>query len=357
MSRELKFCQAILEATDQKMAQDPNIYLMGLGVPDPKGIFGTTLGLAEKYGPNRVMDMPTSENAMTGIAIGSAIHGMRPIMTHQRVDFFLLALDQLINNAAKWHYMFGGQMKVPLVIRLIMGRGWGQGPQHSQALHSFFAHVPGLKVVMPSSPQDAKGLLISAIEDDNPVVYLEHRWLHNTFGEVSLDPIPTPIGKAKIVREGTDLTIVALSHMVLEAHRAVQWLEKEGISVELIDLRTIRPLDKETILNSVQKTGRIVVADPGWKTLGTSSEILAFCVEEAYSFLKAPPVRIAYPDRHTPTSWALSNHFYPTAHHIASTVLKMMGKTNRAQSFMEEMLKQQNQGPLDVPDKEFTGPF
>ena len=222
MPRQLKFYEAIREATDQKMAQDPNIYLMGLGVPDPKGIFGTTSGLAEKYGPNRVMDMPTSENAMTGIAIGSAILGMRPIMTHQRVDFFILALDQLINNAAKWHYMFGGQMKVPLVIRLIIGRGWGQGPQHSQSLHSFFAHVPGLKVVMPSTPQDAKGLLISAIEDDNPVVYLEHRWLHNTFGEVSPDPTPIPIGKAKIVRPGTDITIVAASHMVLEALAAIQ---------------------------------------------------------------------------------------------------------------------------------------
>src|SRR5579872_1970482 len=184
MTRQIKYHEAILEATDQIMELDPRVYLMGLGAPDPKGIFGTTSGLGKKYGPNRVMDMPTSENAMTGIAIGSAIEGMRPIMTHQRVDFFLLALDQLINNGAKWHYMFGGQMKVPLVIRLIIGRGWGQGPQHSQSLQSFFAHIPGLKVVMPSNPYDAKGLLISAIEDDNPVVYLEHRWLHGIFGEV-----------------------------------------------------------------------------------------------------------------------------------------------------------------------------
>ncbi len=357
MPRQLKFFEAIREATDQKMAQDPNIYLMGLGVPDPKGIFGTTSGLAEKYGPSRVMDMPTSENAMTGIAIGSAILGMRPIVIHQRVDFFILALDQLINNAAKWHYMFGGQMKVPLVIRLIIGRGWGQGPQHSQSLHSFFAHIPGLKVVMPSTPQDAKGLLISAIEDDNPVIYLEHRWLHNTFGEVSLDPTPIPIGKAKIVRSGTDITIVAASHMVLEALAAIQLLQKDGISAELIDLRTIRPLDKETILTSVKKTGRIIVADPDWKTVSTASEILAFIAEEALSSLKSPPIRISYPDRHTPTSWALSNHFYPTAKHIAIEALKIMGKPNRAQSLIEEMLKQQTQGPLDVPDEKFTGPF
>jgi len=357
MPRQLKFYEAIQEATDQKMAIDPSIYLMGLGVPDPKGIFGTLSGLSEKYGPDRVMDMPTSENAMTGVAIGSALLGMRPIMTHQRVDFFLLALDQLINNAAKWHYMFGSQMKVPLVIRLIIGRGWGQGPQHSQSLHSFFAHIPGLKVVMPSTPQDAKGLLISAIEDDNPVVYLEHRWLHNTFGDVTEDLTPTPIGKAKIVRAGSDITIVAVSHMVIEAIRAAQWLEKDGISVEIIDLRTIAPLDKETILTSVKKTGRIIIADPDWKTVGMSAEVLAIVVEEALFSLKSPPVRIAYPDRHTPTSWVLSNHFYPTAKDIAIAALTMLGKPTKANSLLEELIKQQAQTPLDVPDKEFTGPF
>ena len=242
MHRQLKFSEAILEATDQKMAQDSNVYIMGLGVPDPKGIFGTTSGLSAKYGSDRVMDMPTSENAMTGIAIGTAILGMRPIMTHQRVDFFLLALDQLINNAAKWHYMFGNQMKVPLVIRLIIGRGWGQGPQHSQSLHSFFAHIPRLKVVMPATPYDAKGLHISAIEDDNPVIYLEHRWLHGIFGEVPLEPYTVPIGEAKIVQGGKDITIVAASHMVLEAYRAAKWLQEDGINVEIIDLRSIQPL-------------------------------------------------------------------------------------------------------------------
>jgi len=357
MPRELKFYEAILEATDQKMEQDPTIYVIGLGVPDPKGIFGTTSGLSEKYGPNRVMDMPTSENAMTGIAIGTSILGMRPIMTHQRVDFFLLALDQLINNAAKWHYMFGNQMKVPLVIRLIIGRGWGQGPQHSQSLHSFFAHIPGLKVIMPASSYDAKGLLISAIEDDNPVVFLEHRWLHGIFGEVPRELYRIPIGKAKIIQEGTDITIIACSHMVLEAFKAAKWLEKDGISVEVIDLRTIKPLDLETILNSVKKTGRVIIADPDWKMAGFSAEILALIAEEAYSFLKCAPVRIAYPDRLTPTSWTLANHFYPTAKHIASEILRIMQKPSRAQALLEEILKTSLQIPLDVPDKEFTGPF
>jgi pyruvate/2-oxoglutarate/acetoin dehydrogenase E1 component len=356
MSRQLNFYQAILEATDQKMAQDPNVYVMGLGVPDPKGIFGTTSGLAEKYGPHRVMDMPTSENAMTGIAIGTAIRGMRPIMTHQRVDFFLLAMDQLMNNAAKWHYMFGGQMKVPLVIRLIIGRGWGQGPQHSQSLQGIFSHIPGLKVVMPATPQDAKGLLISAIEDDGPVVYLEHRWLHNTYGEVSPEPLAIPLGKAKIVREGTDITLVASSHMVVEAIKACGWLEQDDISVELIDLRTVRPLDSQTIFTSVKKTGRLIVADPDWKTVGIASEILALVAEEGLK-LKAPPMRITYPDRYVATSWALANHFYPTAKHLAVAALTLLGRPTQATVLIEEILKQNGQNPMDVPDKEFTGPF
>jgi pyruvate dehydrogenase E1 component beta subunit len=330
---------------------------MGLGVPDPKGIFGTLDGLAQKYGPTRVMDMPTSENAMTGIAIGSAIKGMRPVMTHQRVDFFLLALDQLINNAAKWHYMFGNQMNVPLVIRLIIGRGWGQGPQHSQSLQSLFAHIPGLKVVMPSNPFDAKGLLVSAIEDNNPVIYLEHRWLHGVFGEVPEEIYRVPLGKAKIVRSGADVTLVACSHMVLEAYRAAQWLQEEGVSVELIDVRSLKPLDKESILVSLKKTGRLVVADPDWKFVGFSAEVLAIAAEEAFSSLKCAPVRIAYPDRLCPTSWAIANHFYPTARQIASEVLKMMGKSIRASHYLEEILKQFSKEPLDVPNKEFTGPF
>lgn len=354
MPRQIKYNEAILEATDQVMELDPSVYVMGLGVPDPKGIFGTLSGLTQKYGAERVLDMPTSENGMTGIGIGSAILGMRPIMTHQRVDFFLLALDQLINNGAKWHYMFGNQMSVPIVIRLIIGRGWGQGPQHSQTLHSFFAHIPGLKVVMPSTPYDAKGLLVSAVEDNNPVVYLEHRWLHGIFGDVPKDLYRVPIGKAKILKEGKDVTVVATSHMTLEAYKAAQWLEKEGLSVEVVDLRSIKPLDKETILASLQKTGRLIVADPDWKTVGFAAEVVAVAVEEGLSFLKAPPVRITHPDRLCPTGWTLANHFYPTAHDIACAALKMMNKPVSA--FMEELL-QQRKRPMDVPNQEFTGPF
>lgn len=349
---EIKFHEAILQATDQSMAHNSQVYLIGLGATDPKGIFGTTLGLEEKYGSERVMDMPISENAMTGIGIGSAIVGMRPIMTHQRVDFFLLALDQLINNAAKWHYTFGGALSVPLVIRLVIGRGWGQGPQHSQSLHSFFAHIPGLKVVMPSNPYDAKGLLIAAIEDNNPVVFLEHRWLHHIYGEVPQEMYRVPIGKAKIVLEGDDVTIIASSHMTIEAIRAAQLLKEEGVSVEIVDLRSIKPLDKATILESVSKTGRVLIADDDWKTCGYAAEICSLVVEEAFDKLKEAPKRVTWPDRLCPTSWAIAKDYYPTSHDLAIQALNLLGKP-----IPESLLANKIVGSMDVPDPLFTGPF
>ena len=356
-NRQIKFSEAILEACDQMMELDPRIYLMGLGVPDPKGIFGTTLGLFEKYGPKRVMDMPTSENAMTGIAIGSAIVGMRPIMTHQRVDFFLLALDQLINNAAKWHYMFGDKMSVPMVIRLIIGRGWGQGPQHSQTLQSIFTHIPGLKVIAPSTPFDAKGLLVAAVEDNNPVVFLEHRWLHNIFGEVPEDLYELPIGQARIMKEGSDITLVASSHMTLEAWKAAEVLEKEGISCEIVDLRTLKPLDTETILESVKKTRRVLVLDQDTKFAGFASEVVSIIAEELFLDLKAPPRRLTYPDLISPTSWTLSNHYFPTVDHIIISVLQIMEKQPQASLFKDALKQKLNTIPLDIPDASFTGPF
>jgi acetoin:2,6-dichlorophenolindophenol oxidoreductase subunit beta len=339
--------EAILEALDQILMTYEKSYLIGLGVPDPKGIFNTTIGLQQKYGDKRVMDMPVSENAMMGVAIGSSILGMRPIMTHQRVDFFLLALDQLINNAAKWHYMFAGKMKVPVVIRLIIGRGWGQGPQHSQTLHSFFAHIPGLKVVMPSRPYDAKGLLISAVEDDNPVIFIEHRWLHGTIGEVPKEIYKVPLGKAYIVQEGDDVTVVAFSHMVVESVRAAQKI-RDRVSVEIIDGRCLRPLDEETIISSVKKTKRLVVVDPDWKIAGMSSEIIALVAEHGCE-LKSPPIRITYPEMPSPTSWALANYFYPTINDIVGSILQTCGKSR--------MSEERQSVPLDVPDSSFKGPF
>src|SRR5579883_291096 len=205
MARELKYYQAIHEATDLCMEKDPSVYVIGLGATDPKGIFGTTSGLEAKYGSARVMDMPCAENGMTGVAIGSALVGMRPILLHQRIDFAVLAMEQIVNQAAKWHYMFGGRKSVPLVVRLLVGRGWGQGPQHSQSLQAWFAHVPGLRVVLPSTPQDAKGLLISAVEDDNPVIFIEHRWLHNIAGPVPEGLYRVPFGRLACCAAGATL--------------------------------------------------------------------------------------------------------------------------------------------------------
>ncbi len=350
--RELKYSQAIREATDQCLDRDSSVYLIGLGVPDPKGVFGTTLGLHEKYGAHRVMDMPTSENGMTGIAIGSALVGMRPIMVHQRVDFAILAMEQIVNQAAKWHYMFGGKMSVPMVIRMIVGRGWGQGPQHSQSLQSWFAHVPGLRVIMPTTPYDMKGLMVSSIEDNNPVICIEHRWLYNITGYVPEEIYRVSLGKARVMKEGEDLTIVAMSHMSLEALRAAELLEKEGFSIEVIDLRSLRPLDMPTVLESVRKTGHLLVADTSWKTGGFAGEIVSRVTEEAFGSLKAAPRRIALPDCPAPTSPSLANSFYPRTVDIIESIRKVLGSEKDF-----PVLAIETPDYMDVPDPSFVGPF
>ncbi len=350
MTRERKFCEAINEAVDVCMARDPAVYLMGLGVPDPRGIFGTTRGLTEKYGPRRVLDMPTAENGMTGIAIGSALVGMRPIMVHQRFEFALLAVEQLVNQAAKWHYTFAGKAAVPLVVRLIVGRGWGQGPTHCQSLHSWFAHIPGLKVVLPTTPYDAKGLLIAAIEDNNPVIFVEHRWLHNLNGRVPEGHYRVPLGRARVVREGDDLTIAAASYMTVEALRAAHHLEAAGISTEVIDLRTVHPLDEGPVLESVRKTGRLIVADIGGKNFGIGAEVVARVVEQALSYLKAPPARIGLPDCPGPSTPALAQHYFPRVPDIVAVARRMLARQG-------PVLAEPVDTPLDVPDLSFAGPF
>lgn len=352
MNHILKFHEALLDATDICLARDPNVYLMGLGVPDPKGIFGTTLGLQQKYGPKRVMDMPVSENGMTGVALGTALVGMRPILTHQRLDFALLAMEQMVNQAAKWHYTFGGKMKAPMVIRLIIGRGWGQGPQHSQSLHAWFAHIPGLKVVMPATPTDAKGLFIASVEDNNPVIFIDHRWLHNITGQVAKGHYTVPIGPARIARPGRDVSIVAASYMTLEALRAAELLQADSVEAEVIDLRTISPLDVGTILESVSRTRRLVIADIGSTSFGIGGEIIARVVEKDPAMLKSAPARVCLPDFPAPTSPALANNFYPRAVHIAAAVRRQLGRpVNEAELTVDESVF------LDVPDKTFTGPF
>lgn len=350
--RILKFHEAIREAIDLNMAESSDVYLIGLGVTDPKGVFGTTLGLQQKYGSNRVMDMPISENGITGVAIGSALVGMRPIISHQRIDFAITSMDQIVNQAANWHYMFGGQIGVPLVVKIVIGRGWGQGPQHSQSLQTYFAHVPGLKVVMPTTPYDAKGLLVSSIRDNNPVIFIEHRWLHNISGHVPEGLYNVPIGQPKIIKEGKEITIVSISYMTLEAIRAAEMLEKDGISAEIIDLRTLKPFDDRIILESVRKTGRLVVADTGWLTAGFCTEVITRVVEKAFKYIKSPPKRLALLDCPTPTSPALAKYFYIRDVHIYATVKNMLGY-----EVDESILKPDDSILYDVPDSTFTGPF
>ena len=308
--RGLTYGEALLEATSTAMASDPDVFVLGEGVDDPGGVFGSTLGLIDKFGPERVMDTALAENGITGIAIGAAIAGMRPLMVHMRVDFLPLALDQIMNHAAKWHYMFGGRVNVPITIRAIIGRGWGSGAQHSQSLQSIFTQVPGLKVVMPATPYDAKGLLLESLYDNNPVIFLEHRWLYGHVGHVPKGDFRVPLGTALVRKEGADVTIVAVSLMVFEAIKAAEVLAEEGIDAEVLDLRTLKPMDTPAILKSVKKTGRLVIADTGCKDGGISAEISARVAEEGFGSLKAPIARVGLPDVPTPASHVLEEAFY-----------------------------------------------
>lgn len=356
--RQLNFVEAIRESLDLSLARDPSVLVIGEGVPDPKAIFTSTDGLQEKYGPQRVFDMPLSENGLTGVCIGAAISGMRPVMIHQRIDFAMLAMDQIVNNAAKWHYIFDGKARVPLVIRMIVGRGWGQGPQHSQSLQAMFASVPGLKVVMPTTAADAKGMMISAIEDDNPVVFIEHRWLHHVTDHVPDGVYRTPIGQARMLHEGNDVTIAAFSYMSLEARIAAQaLLEHMKISVELIDMRSVRPMDISAVLKSVKKTGRLVVADTAFKTGSIAGELVSQVVEQAFGWLKEAPVRIASPDHPVPTSPFMAAEYYPGPSEIMEAVIDLVSAPRDSQGYrgLREALMLRKRH--DVPNRDFSGPF
>ena len=352
MTRILTYAQAINEGMHQVMSEHGNVIAYGLGVDDPKAIFGTTLGLKEAFGSERVFDMPTSENAMTGVAIGAALNGIRSVMVHQRLDFFLLAIDQLVNSAAKWYFMFGGQKSVPIVIRLVLGRGWGQGPTHSQNLQAWFAHIPGLKVVMPTTPFDAKGLLVSSIFDNNPVIFLEHRWLHNTSGEVPESIYRVPIGAANVVRSGSKVTIVAMSYMTIEAIHAAKYLDRYGIDCEVIDLRTVRPIDWPLIVESVRKTGHLVALDTGHATISVASEIIANSAINCWEALVKAPIRIAMPDYPEGTSYALTKNYHPRAENIARKIAEMFDI-----KLAKEDLERSEVYPHDVPGDWFKGPF
>jgi len=354
MPRTVTFREAISEAFVQGFERDPSLFMMGCGVTDPKGIFGTTLEVARRFGKERVFDIPLSENGITGFAIGAALVGMHPIVVHQRSDFLLVTMDQIVNHAAKWKYMSGGKFSVPLVIRSIVGRGWGQAAQHSQNLHALFAHIPGLRVVLPSDAYDAKGLMLASLAARSPVIFIEHRWLHEMSGEVPAEPYRIPLGKAGIKRAGEDLTIVAISHMVPESLKAAALLEKEGISVEVCDLRTLSPLDWETVYDSVRKTRRLLVADTGWRSFGASAEIAAQVYEEMETHLKAPIRRVALPDGLTPCCASLEKIYYPDVETIVRTVKELLSTAKKDKKlFMGEEVSPS----VAQARKEFTGPF
>jgi len=307
---ELTYLEAIRAALTEEMRRDKSVYIFGEDVA-LGGPFGVTQGVADKFGAHRVVNTPISEGTVMGLAIGAALVGLRPVIEIMFIDFMTLAMDQLVNHAAKLHYMSGGQLKVPLTVRVQCGISGTMGAHHSQSLEAWLAHVPGLKVVMPANPADAKGLLQTAIRDDNPVVFVEHRGLYWTKGAISADaPVP-PIGKAAVLRAGDRLTIVALSSMVAPALAAAEELAQEGIAAEVIDPRSIAPLDTQTIVDSVKKTGRLIIAHEAIEQGGIGAEIATRIQQEAFYYLDSPIIRVAAPFAPIPASPALEAAFLP----------------------------------------------
>lgn len=344
--------QAIRDATAEAMRDDSSVILYGLGVNDPGRVFGTTAGLVEEFGHTRVFETPTAENGMMGVAVGAALGGLRPIVTHQRVDFFYLAMDQLVNSAAKWRFMFGAQFTVPLVVRLIVGRGWGQGPTHSQNLATWLSHVPGIKVVYPSNARNAGILLREAIHDNNPVIYIEDRWLHNQTAEGSEDK-ELSLGIPLFRRRGNDFTLVAYGSMVSEALTAADTLGRVGISIDVIDLGTLLPLNLEPVIESASRTRKLLVLEPGPKrgSFGEAlvgdlvSRLIGQCNLEFAQVLGLPSIP-------QPTSFGATKDLYPTGKSIAITLAVQLGIDSA--SFDTVSLEAE---PHDVNSGSFAGPF
>lgn len=348
MLRELSYVEAIREASDQEMERDKSVVVFGLGVDDPKAIQGTTLGLVQKYGHERVFDTPLAEDAMTGAAIGMALAGLRPIHIHIRMDFMLLAMNQLVNIAAKNHYMYGGQVNIPLVVRSMIGKSWGQGAQHSQSLYSFFMHVPGLKVVAPTTPYDAKGCLIEAIRDNNPVIYIEHRILHFQKGYVPEELYTVAPGKARVTVKGKDITLVGISYMQLECQRAARYLESVGIKAEVIDPIWLSPLDIDTIVTSVNKTGKLIVVDNDWTTCGAGSEIVSLVLEKLQGKREIKVHRMGFAPVACPPTPQLEKLFYPDGRDIASASFDLVKGVKNKWAPEEQ---------IGLKEIEFKGPF
>jgi len=315
--REITYLEAVREAMTQEMERDETVFLIGEDIGEYGGAFQVSYGMLEKFGPERILDTPITELGLTGAAVGAALVGMRPIAEIMFMDFTTLASEQLVNQAAKIRFMFGGNATIPMVLRTPAGSGTGAASQHSQSLENWFVHVPGLKVVMPTTPYDVKGLLIASIRDDNPVVFIEHKLLYKTKGDVPEEPYTISLGKADIKREGTDITIVATSIMVSRSLEAAEKLAEEGISIEVIDPRTLKPLDTETIVNSVKKTGKVLLVHEAAKTGGYAGELAAVIAEsEAFGYLDAPIQRLAGRDMPIPYNRTLEYNTVPQVENI-----------------------------------------
>lgn len=315
----IKFSEAINQALEVSIKNNNKVLLLGLGVDDPKGIFGTTINLKKKF-PNNVFDMPTAENGMAGISLGLSISGYRPIIVHQRVEFSLLSIEQIFNQIAKWFYMSAGKVPVPMVIRMIVGKGWGQGPQHSQSLEAIFSHIPGLKVVCPSNVDDARNLMIASIKDPNPVIFFEHRWCHDLTGKIKKYK-KEKIGKAKIIKKGKTVSLISFSYSVVECIKASAELKKFGIDCEILDLRSLRPLDLKSILLTAKKTKKVLIVDNGMKSFGVSSEVSSFIYE---NLSKVVVKRIGVMETPIPSTVALAKYCYPEFDKIVKEVLNIL---------------------------------
>ncbi len=318
----INYGEALYEACFQEMANDENVFVYGLGVDDPKGHYGTSKDLHKIYGNKRNFDVPLSEDGLTGIGIGAALAGLRPIYVHQRMDFLLLCMNQLVNMAAKLRYISSGEHSVPMVIRAAIGRSWGQGAQHSQSLQSYFMHIPGIKVIAPTTPHDAKGALIASIRDNNPVIFIEHRMLYKNAGYVPSKTYEIPFGKGRILKNGSDITIVGVSHTVEDSLRAADLLKNVGVSAEVIDPISLSPIDYDLIRKSASKTKKLLVVDNGWMTCGFASEIIT---DVAINCENIQYNRVGFTETPCPTTPSLEKNFYPNPQSIAMKANQMCG--------------------------------
>ena len=322
--RKLSYAQAIAQGLHQAMEISPDVILLGQLVDYTPAVFGTTTGLIERFGPDRVLDFPVAESAMTAAGMGAALAGMRPVLIHHRLDFMLYSMDSVVNWLSLWRFKSNDESHVPVTIRAIVGKGWGQGPQHSKSLHAWFAHLPGLRVAIPATAFDAKGLLLESIFGEDPTIIIEHRSLFTLEDNVPEPPYRVRFGKAAIRRRGTDITLAAIGFMVPLALKVAARLAERSIEVEVIDLRTVTPLDTATVVQSVSRTGRLAVADPAWRSVGVAAEVIASVSEHCGRKLKADPLRVCYPDSHTPMSSALENAYYPDEDVLVGKLLSLV---------------------------------